>query len=254
MLQVAGQLVQAGAARPHRLDHAQRRQQAIARRGVVVKNDVARLLSAQHRARPHHCLQNVLVAHRRTEHPNAVLGQRPFQAEVRHHRSDYRGPPFRPGQLTAPQQEARRQQHDSIAIDYLAAAGHEYGPVGIPVQSHAHVGAQLGHCLAKPIHVQSPAAQVDVPAVRRTADSVHPRPQSLQQRRRQPRRRAVRAVHYQAQPPQRMRVCRRQRVQVTLVQPRVPFQVDRSRLHPGRQQREDLRLQFVLPLVSQLVA
>ena len=54
------------------LEQAQRGEDPVAGGGILAKNHVAGLLSAQGRAQPHHFFQHVLVAHRRACHANAV--------------------------------------------------------------------------------------------------------------------------------------------------------------------------------------
>ncbi len=65
-------------------------QHAVAGRGVLAHDDVARLLAAEREAALGHRLEHVAVADAGLHDRDAVVGHRPVQAEVAHDRGDER--------------------------------------------------------------------------------------------------------------------------------------------------------------------
>src|SRR6185503_14702098 len=75
----------------HALDHGedlQRRDEAVARRGVVGQDDVAGGLAAYVAAARAHLLDDVAVANRGAHEIDALRGEMALETEIRHYRGD----------------------------------------------------------------------------------------------------------------------------------------------------------------------
>jgi len=90
----------------------------LSREATTGEDNVAGLLSAQHCASLAHLLQHIFIAHRRAQHFDGGFPQGDLQSHVGHG-GGYHG--FI-GKFAAALELARHQEHDSIAIDHLAAA------------------------------------------------------------------------------------------------------------------------------------
>ena len=213
---------------------------------------MAALLPAQRKLAGAQLLKDVPVADLRLDEPDPGVGHRELQPEVAH---DGRHEGL-VGEHALLAHRERQERHDVVAVDVLAGRGHREAPVRVAVVRDTQVGAVLHHRRAQALQVRGAAVVVDVQAVGRRVDRDHIRARLLVRLGRDLRRRAVRAVHDDAQPLQPVRGRGDQVVDVVLgtvdevVHPADPRA---GRALPVRPGPGDLRLDLVLDLVGELV-
>ena len=142
-----------------------------------------------------------------------------------------------------------RRQH-LIAVDHVAARVREQRPVGVAVVRHTRVRPHANDLGGDDLRMQRTAPDVDVVAVRPIEDRVHDGTQASKDLRREPRRRAVRAVDDERHPVERAVGRRHQMLQVPLPPHAVVGQAAELGDRHGR--FGEHRLDLVLQVVGQL--
>ena len=162
---------------------------------------MAGLLPAERPAVLGERLEDVAVADGGGLHPDAMLGHRPAQAEVAHHRghqhvvAEHAALPHRDGE----------DGEDAVAVDDPAVRVDREAAVRVAVVRDPEVGADLAHRRLQPLEVRRAGALVDVEPVRVGADHGDPRPGVLEHLRRCARGGAVRRVDDDVQAVQAVR-------------------------------------------------
>src|SRR5262249_58339443 len=95
---------------------------------------------------------------------------------------------------------APAQEQDVVAVDETTGAVDGEAAVGVAVEGEAEIVFAGVHARREPLEVEGAAVEVDVAAVRRIAHGVDGRAEVAEDRRRDVRGRAVRAVEQEAEP------------------------------------------------------
>src|SRR6516165_6327831 len=109
----------------HHGQHLQRRDEAVAGRGVVGQDDVAGWLTAKIIAAAEHPLEHVTIADRRAHKLKADAVQKSLEPEIRHHGGDDAGP--RQAAVFLP--ALRDHCEQLVAVDEVAAFVDQYDAV-----------------------------------------------------------------------------------------------------------------------------
>src|SRR5438094_4385318 len=75
--------------RARKVKHLERREDAVARRGVLAEDDVAGGLAAELGAKPFHGFPDIAIADLRALEADTVVSEHRLEAAVRHHRADH---------------------------------------------------------------------------------------------------------------------------------------------------------------------
>ena len=164
----------------HHRQHLQRRNQAIARGGVIGKNDMPGLLSAQIVAAFAHALHHVAIAHAGALQLQAQTIEIAFKPQVGHHRGHHAAA----GKLALLQHGCGNQRQQLIAVDHPPLLIGDDHAIGVAIQGDADIGAHLAHLLAHALRRGGAALVVDVVAVGLHPDLDHFRAQLPQRLRR----------------------------------------------------------------------
>src|SRR6267378_8308397 len=180
------------------LDHRQDlqgRDEAVAGRGVVRQDDMARRLAAEIDALLAHLLEHIAVADLDTMHLDPEPVEMALQAEIRHDGGDEAGlcqPPVLVPTL-------RDYGEQLIAVDQMAELVHDHDAVGIAVERDTDIGAQFQYLAAERLGFGRTAILVNVEAVRIDPDGDHFGAEFPQRIRNNPVRGAVCAVDHDPQ-------------------------------------------------------
>ena len=157
----------------HDRQNGQERDQPVARRAGLRKDDVPGRFSAQRVSPATHGFDYVAVAHASADECAAQPAQRDLQPQVAHLRGDDR--PF--GQAAGFDTVSGGDRQDGVPVGDRAGLVDQNGAVGVAVQADAELGAVFADQPLHVVRVQRPAVAVDVPAVRLDADRNHVRAQ-----------------------------------------------------------------------------
>src|SRR5205085_5674074 len=111
----------------------------IARRRELPEDDVARRLAAELGLPPLQLLPDVAVADLRADEPDAIAGERRFEAAVRHDRADDE---LRV-ELPVLREVPGREGEDEVAVEDGAGAVDGHDAVAVTVEGEADVGLVL---------------------------------------------------------------------------------------------------------------
>ena len=174
------------------LQHHQRGDQPVARRGVIQENDVTGLLATQDGPALLHFLQHITVADSGAHQADPLPGHAALQAQVAHHRAD---------QHTTRQASLRVQVAGGngqyvVAVHHPSGLIRQHQPIGVTVEGKTQVRAVVNNRLRHHLGMGGAAAGVDVAAVRLAIQRDHVRAQLAEERRRKGRDRPVRTIDH----------------------------------------------------------
>src|SRR5438094_890700 len=98
--------------RARKVKHLERREDAVARRGVLAEDDVAGGLAAELGAKPFHGFPDIAIADLRALEADTVVSEHRLEAAVRHHRADH----DLWVELSVTHEVTRRERQDEIAV------------------------------------------------------------------------------------------------------------------------------------------
>ena len=137
---------------------------------------MAGLLTAQVVAAAHHLLDHAPVPDGGADHPDAPLPHGDVEPEVAHDGRHHGALP----ELAVGVQLGGEHRHHLVPVHHLAPLVDTDGPVGIPVERYADVGAVPPDGVLQRLGMERPAVPVDVLAVGIDAERDHPGAELLQ--------------------------------------------------------------------------
>jgi hypothetical protein len=170
-------------------------QDSVAGAAPVEEDHVPGLFAAERDPLGEHPLEHVLVAHGSPQQPDAGFLQLLLEPEVAHHGRDDRATRQRP--LAG---EAKRfDVEDEVAVEKPSSAVDEQAPVGVSVEGEAEVGLRFEHRGGQPLGMERAALLVDVAPIGLGVTRHDGRAERGEERGRDRRGRAVRAVESEPQ-------------------------------------------------------
>src|SRR5438876_3891555 len=191
-----GQVRERATLRARKVKHLERREDAVARRGVLAEDDVAGGLAAELGAKPFHGFPDIAIADLRALEADTVVSEHRLEAAVRHHRADH--DPW--VELSVTHEVARRERQDEIAVVRAAPLVDDDHAVAITVEGEPGVSLLIDDEPLERFRRGRTAAVVDVLAVRLVEVREDLRARLGEHVRCDPVRRAVRAVERDAHP------------------------------------------------------
>src|SRR5205809_5179952 len=224
-------------------EQGERRENAVARGGVVEEQEVPRLLAAEVRAEALHLLGHVAVPHLGLDDADARGVERLVQAEVGHDGRDDDVPlePTARGEVTA------RDGERVVPVPDRPRVIDGDQPVAVAVERKADRGAPGAHRPLQSLGVERAAAGVDVPAVGAGADRQDAGAEPPEDARRHAIRRAVGAVEHDGEPAELEREGPAEEVDVVRLRARVGDEA--ADLGAPRARRTVVALEALLDLV-----
>ena len=178
------------------MKHLERREDAVARRGVLAEDDVAGGLAAELGAKPFHGFPDIAIADLRALEADAVVSEHRLEAAVRHHRADH----DLWVELSVTHEVARRERQDEIAVVRAAPLVDDDHAVAITVEGEPGVSLVVDDEPLERLRRGRAAAVVDVLAVRLVEVCEDLRARLREHGRCNAVRRAVRAIERDAHP------------------------------------------------------